>query len=377
MTGGNSGFAEEARGSQNAQGAGGDAPKINPASGPIKNVIAAVCCVILFSCAGTPAPAPAPQWAASARGIEDVYPARAYIAQQGRGEDRAAAENDALGQISRFFAAEIESQNTRIQRSREQNDAQTSTTERISEIYVRSQTELFSVRYSEPWYNAAEKQWHIVAYIERDEAWTVYEPRARREADKFLQLYHAARQAPETFRQYGIYGAALSLFDKDVAPVVFFAETLHPAKAASSFRDVEEALTAIPAAMEEVRARSYIYIKCDRDYEERILAAAEKCFSVLGFPVQKSPAGAAAVCAVSVTENETSSGGADRQVYSFRPSVSITLTGNAGVLLSWNSQPIDRISTATRETGRRRAYTALAAETEKSFPVFFRQKMGE
>jgi hypothetical protein len=343
----------------------------------IKNIAAAAVCLMLFSCAGTPPPAPAPEWAASAGGIEEAYPARAYIAQQGRGEDRAAAEDDALGQISRFFASEIESQNTRIQRSREQNDAQTSTTERVSEIYVRSQTELFSVRYSEPWYNAAEKQWHIVAYIERDEAWVIYEPRARREADKFLQLYHAAQQAAETIRQYGIYGTALNLFDTDVAPVVFFAETLHPAKAASAFRDVEEALAAIPAAMEEARSRSYISIKCDRDYEDRILAAAEKCFSVLGFPVQKAPAGAAAVCAVGVTENETLSGGSSSPVYSFRPSASITLTGKEGVLFSWNSQPIDRVTTATREVGRRRAYTALAAEMEKSFPDFFRQKMRE
>jgi hypothetical protein len=340
----------------------------------IKNLIAAAFCLMVFSCAGTPAPVP--EWAAGAGGIEDVYPAQAYIAQRGRGEDRAAAENDALGQISRFFAAEIESQNSRVQRSREQNDGQTSTIERVSEIYVRSQTELFSVRYSEPWYNAAENQWHIVAYIAREEAWVIYEPRARREADKFLRLYEAARQADETVRQYGIYGTALNLFDKDVAPVVFFAETLHPAKAASAFRDVEEALTAIPAAMEEVRSRSYIFITCDKDYEERILAAAEKCFSVLGFPVQKSQAGAAAVCAVRVSENETPSGGSGPQVYSFRPSVSISLTGKAGVLFSWNSQPIDRVTTATREAGRRRAYTALAAEMEKSFPDFFRQKLG-
>ncbi|MDR1625131.1 MAG: LPP20 family lipoprotein [Spirochaetia bacterium] len=343
----------------------------------IKNVIAAVVCLMVFSCAGTPASGPAPEWAAGAGGIEAAYPAQTYIAQRGRGEDRAAAENDALGQISRFFATEIESQNTRIQHSREQNDVETSTTERVSEIYVRSQTELFSVRYSEPWYNAAEKLWHAVAYIARDEAWVIYEPRARREADKFLQMYRAAQQAKETVRQYGIYGAALNLFDKDVAPVVFFAETLHPAKAASSLRDVEEALTAIPAAMDEARSRSYIYIKCDRDYEDRILAAAEKCFSVLGFPVQKSPARAAAVCAVRVTENETSSGASGPQLFSFRPSASISLTGKEGVLFSWNSQPMDRVTTATRDAGRRRAYTALAAEMEKSFPDFFHRKMGE
>jgi hypothetical protein len=342
----------------------------------IKNIIAAALCLMVFSCAGTPASGPAPEWA-GAEGLEAAYPSQKYIAQRGRGEDREAAENDALGQISRFFATEIESQNTRIQRSREQNDVETSATERVSEIYVRSQTELFSVRYGEPWYNAAEKAWQTVAHIERDEAWVIYEPRARREAEKFLQMYRAAGEAAEPVRQYGIYGAALNLFDRDVAPVVFFAETLHPAKAASSLRDVEEALTAIPAAMNEARSRSYIHIKCDKDYEDRILGAVEKSFSVLGFPVQKSPAGAAAVCEVRVTENETSSAASGPQVFSFRPSVSISLTGKAGALFSWNSQPIDRVSTATRDAGRRRAYTALAAEIEKSFPDFFRQKMGE
>jgi hypothetical protein len=317
-----------------------------------------------------------PDWA-GASGIEQAYPARTYIAQQGRGADKAAAENDALGQISRFFATEIQTQSSRVQRSREENDVLTSTTERVSEIYVRSQTELFSVRYAEPWYNAAEKQWHTVAYITRDEAWPVYEPRARREAEKFLRMYDAAQQAEETIRRYGLYGTALSIFDRDVAPVVFFVETLHPAKAASAFRDVEDALTAIPAAMNEVRSRSYIYIRCDRDFEGRILAAAERCFSLLGFPVQGNPQGAAAVCALTVTENETAAGASGSQVYSFRPQAAVTLTGKNGVLFSWNSRPIDRVSTATQDTGKRRAYTALAGELEKSFPSFFRQKMGE
>jgi tetratricopeptide (TPR) repeat protein len=49
--------------------------------------------------------------------------------------------------------------------------------------------------------NGAEKRWQTAAYLDRGEAWAVYEPRFKKQADAFRALYHAAETETDPFKK--------------------------------------------------------------------------------------------------------------------------------------------------------------------------------
>jgi hypothetical protein len=74
----------------------------------------------------------------------------------------------------------------------------------------RFNTELHALRYSEPWRNPTEKQWEIVAYINRDEGWNVYQPTAKNQAEALISLVTMAESETEPFNAVLRYGIAAS-----------------------------------------------------------------------------------------------------------------------------------------------------------------------
>jgi hypothetical protein len=151
----------------------------------------------LASCASA-----SPDWAASSSAIRAVYPDSDYIAQRGRGATREAAEVAAAAEIARFFTSQISVKSGYRAVFTQQNGEVTERLEFTGEAFVQSQIDLFGIRYvQDAFYNKAEKEWQTIAYIDRNEAWTVYEPRFKRQADAFAALYAAAENEHSQFRK--------------------------------------------------------------------------------------------------------------------------------------------------------------------------------
>jgi hypothetical protein len=129
----------------------------------------------LFSFASC-ATAPVPDWAASPSAIRTVYPDSSFLAQRGRGATREAAELAAAAEIARFFNSQISAQSGVRMSINQQNGESTESLQTFDEAFVQSQIDLFGIRYAQDaFYNKGE--WQTVAYIDRNEAWAVYEPR--------------------------------------------------------------------------------------------------------------------------------------------------------------------------------------------------------
>ena len=73
-----------------------------------------------------------------------------YIAYKGRGETISEAENAALEQISKFFSTKIHTETSEYTIVGADNKSQS---ELRNSIFVESQTELFTVHYTEPIFN--------------------------------------------------------------------------------------------------------------------------------------------------------------------------------------------------------------------------------
>jgi hypothetical protein len=332
-------------------------------------------CVIAsltLSCATAPAPVPdpVPDWAATPSAIREVYPDSDFIAREGSGATLEAAKANAAAEIARFFTSEISALSGGRASMIQQNGEITEILEIINDAVVRSQIDLFGIRYTEDaFYNKAEKDWQTLAYIDRNEAWTVYEPRFKRQADAFEAFYAAAEQESGQFRKALRFGAVAAYmrsegFVEDFVKKEVFGQILHSQKMSDSFDGIRAEIAAIPQKIDDAKRNASVFIDCPGDFETRVTNAFSQALSAEGFPVAKNRNGADVVCAVAITE-----GRQQRELGIFyNPSLQAVFTGASGALFTFNAAA-DRASAVTPDVAKRRAYTALADKVKGTFSI--------
>jgi hypothetical protein len=324
---------------------------------------AAACCLLalLLSCAS--GPQAAPEWA---RDMEAAYPYEHYLAAKGRGKDAAAALLDAERAIARYLSTSIQdkSKETAVQ----SGNAPTQSTI-IEETFVKSQVELFALEYTEPWYNRGDKLWEAAAFIPRDEAWDIYEPSAETQAGAFLNLVKAAGGDPDPLSAALRYGnAAAYSRSAEFAAVRQFAQALHPEMARDFFGEADRAMRELPEKQVSAAQKAPVFIEAPVDHERLIYQAMVRALASWGFAVEPSRERAGAVCTLQVEEGLQIQDLYQEKLYTYYPSLWGTLRGKSGgALLSFKVEG-ERQGAVTPAVAKRRAYTALAAALETSFP---------
>lgn len=310
--------------------------------------------IMLLSCATANSAKP-PLWTAD---VEASFPRSDFIAQKGYGHDKKNAEIDALSAISRYFSMSISASAKETVSVTDQGS--TSTID--SETFVSSQTKLFAVRYTEPWYNQSAKQWETIAYIDRAEAWEILEPNLSQKTDAFSAIYNEAEKQKEPFTKILLYIEASGFADKEeLQQQLYFADALNPL-GASFFGDIRAMLSEIPAKIEKNKINSAIYVECENDYDGSVYNAIASIFSKAKFPVAKEKSSSVYTCLTVIGENiqKLSAG-----TFYF-PTITVTINGKDGVVASFN-KTLDRVGASDAAVAKRRAYTAIANEIQKSF----------
>jgi hypothetical protein len=297
--------------------------------------------------------------------VETVYPRAGYIARRGEGSARQEAELAALSAISFYFESEINAGQSSRNVWTEQKGVTGSESRTETETIVRSQTRMVAVRYAEdPWLNPATGKWETVAYLDRNEAWTLYEPQAKTASETLLALMEGAENETEAFSRVLRFGTAASYAaGTEFTAIREFAQVLHPAKAAVFFRDADDAVSALPAKIDAARRSARIFIDCPVDFDELIYNAAVAAWGAEGFPVERNREAAACVCLIQVDEGAQKM---DSGVF-YNPSLSGTVNGVSGALFSFTAKA-SRQSAIDPGIAKRRAYTALAAAFQEMFP---------
>jgi hypothetical protein len=323
---------------------------------PICTAAALFAALSAASCSSAP-PSPPPLWHTD---MEAGYPREQFIAEIGRGPTRESAETAGARAIARFFSMHITAQ-TREEASSVNGGATQSVI--TDSAFIDTQVELFALRY-ENWFDKAAKQWETVAYIDRAEAWKIYEPRLREKEAAFLSLFRGAQNEADVIRRYTLYRAAQHYYAKNFAPLRKFAGTLYPEAARAAFPQTEAALAELPRLAREALAKSAVYITCEGDYENTVARAFEQALGGAGFPVTKNKAGAAGTLAVTIREN---AGETKERGFVFESALLAELTGASGAIFSFEAGLKQRVVTMTREAGVRRAYAALAQAVAEGF----------
>jgi hypothetical protein len=328
--------------------------------------IAALVVLILAACAGTPQTVAPPEWA---RNVETAYPRAAYIAQKGGGVSRQGAENAALAAIAFYFESEITAEESTRQSWVTQNGVTEAESRTEAATIVRSAVSLVAVRYAEdPWLNPVTKTWETVAYIDRAEAWTVYEPQAKKASDALLGLYASAEDETEAFSRALRFGAVETYAEgAEFNAARQFSQVLHPKNAQTLFADADAACAALSEKIYTARQNARVFIECPTDFNELVYQATVSAFGAEGFPVERNRSAASSVCVINVDEGKQKM---ESGVF-YTPSLTGTVNGGAdgksGAVFSFTVKA-ERLGAINDGVAKRRAYTALAAALQESFP---------
>ncbi|MDR2211168.1 MAG: hypothetical protein LBO65_06890 [Spirochaetaceae bacterium] len=293
-----------------------------------------------------------------------MYPRAEYIAQRGEGPTRQEAELTALGAVSFYFESEINAEESGRRSWTEQNGVTNTESRTETNTLVRSQTRLVAVRYAEdPWFNPAARTWTTVAYIDRGEAWAVYEPEAAKVRDRLLSLFAAAEAESEPFPRSLRFGAAAGYGESaEFNAIRGFAQVLYPAKAQVLFDEADGIRSVLPERIDSARRNATVFIDCPADLDGLIYQAAAAALGAEGFPVERNRNTASCVCRIRVDAGTQK---IESGIF-YNPSLTGTVNGTSGAVFSFTAKA-PRQSAINPEVAKRRAYTALAAALGEAF----------
>jgi hypothetical protein len=287
--------------------------------------------------------------------LSSAYPPRQYIAMRGTGGTQEEAEAAALAALGRYFSSEVTSR-TAASESLVSADGGVAARRAVrSDVFVNSETKLFSVRYAEAWKNPATGAVETAAYIDRDEAWAVYRPRVEASVAPFRAAVRSAESTSDPIRQYYLYRNASRAVPEDFTETIAFAYALNPAKAAE-YDALRDAAGEAAQRAENARDKIALYITCKNDSNGAARAAIEKAFSGHGFKITPDESLSTNWIEADIEPNEEK---LEAGTF-YTPRLSLTLYGSGGAIFTWNGAVPERHGAKNPDIARRRAWAALA-----------------
>lgn len=219
-----------------------------------------------------------------------------YIAQRGFGETEQIAQENALASLSKYFQM-----NVSVEAEERTIVKDSSSKSEISEsVFVKSETELFAVRYTKAIYNKKQKTYEVEAYINRDEAWEIYKPSLESAIEPFRKLYQNAENQNETILKItGFFHALEKANEDELKKKLDFAQIIKPDQAVF-YENERNSLWNLDVLIKKLCDFCFVKVKCENDYEERITKSIEQTFSNFGIKTKEN---AEYLCLVVINEN--------------------------------------------------------------------------
>lgn len=326
------------------------------------NSIVLLSCM-LYSCAS--APTIQNSTATEASFEQMLFSSSDYISVRGYGQDAVSAEHNALAGVSRYFSSRI-SVNT-AEKTLVTDHSSKSRLEDVTRIL--SDTTLFAVRYTKARFNKEQKNYEVIAYINREEAWQIYAPKVRYAADSFSGPYdRGAQQTSDFTRALLLLQARESAESSYLLSVLEFAYALYP-ESIDMFADVQDSLNSLPSMLKKAQAEHVIAVHCIGDNQSQITAVVQEILADLGFSVTANQETAHYVCDLALTENKKE---LPAGIF-FIPSITITIFENQQIPLFSYSKTLNRIGASMESAAKQRMFHAVITELRKSLPSALKQ----
>ncbi len=286
----------------------------------------------------------------------------AYIAQVGYGETKADAEQNALAAISKYFSMQI-SVSTSEHATVSDGRAQSTVTD---DVLVTSETELFSVQYTKPKFDKKQKLYEVTAYIDRQAAWEVYEPRLEERVRSFLGFFSLAEKEVDPLSQMLKFTRALQNAEESELEKRFaFADSLYP-DGAAFYSSTREKLSLLESKIRSLSGKSRVFVACENDHEDILLRGVQEIFSNAHIQVVDSKEKADYVCTIFATENMQSLPAGTF----YTPSFTLQITKSEKAVYSASGKA-KKTGAKNEKIARQRAYSALSESVKNALKKDF------
>lgn len=285
---------------------------------------------------------------------EDYLSNPAYIAQSGFGETEAAARQNALGGLSKFFQMTVSVQTTEKTRV----DGSGSQSVLFDEVSVGSQTELFAVHYTKAKYSKKQKLYEVTAFIDRNEAWEVFRPKVEAKTNGFETFYsNAAFQTDSLLKIIEFTKAQQFARQSELEKTLDFSAALYP-DSVMMYENTREHISTLEPLLRKLCRNCSVKIICDADFENCVKNRTADFFSKIGIILSQTEADYSCLVKISENKSELPAG------TFYTPSLTVEIEKNGETLFSAAEQ-LKRTGAKDAHIARQRTYSALADCTEK------------
>lgn len=292
-----------------------------------------------------------------------VYPDVKYLSQVGIADKKDKAKTEAVAAISRYLKTTVES------------DLSTTFTaidgkENVSVIdqtKISSEIELFGVQFTEPYYIRKEKKWYCVAFIDRAQAWTQYQPIVEQEKIKFYSFFNKTQDNPNLLERIDNYKAAWNAGRK-LLEVLAFGRLLNPV-AEEKYKADRENVATIPQQLSMVIQESTLYVEISEDYENMIKNAVYRQFSEYGFPIVNQKSLSCYTLKVDVNTNYSFDG----EIHSVYPQLSVSIIYQDTKSMFEYSCSQKKVAAYHKDKVLKNSFTALANDINQNIKTKLRE----
>lgn len=308
-----------------------------------------------------------PDWL---RNYREVFPDTKYIAQKASAETKENSQTEAIAQIARYFQTNVAASLKTSVQSIEKAGSVEERTNIENDVELTSDVSLFAIETTEPFYVKKEKKWHCLAFIEREKAWTQYEPNVENAKNEFYAIYQKTEEESEPLLK-------CSLLSKTWKSGMEFLKTLEFARILDSqkekkYADDRNFVSEIPAMIEVEKEKCRVYVEVSGDQDGIIATSVAEALEESSLVISAQKEDCAYIAKVEITDNESGS-----DPIAIFPSVDFSLVGKNGksaYAIKIKSQK--KAISYTIENARKKAYPQVAEQIKETVKKDMREKFG-
>ncbi len=303
-------------------------------------------------------------------GLEEIFPQSQYIREHGEGKTKHAAENDAVSYIARYFETEVSvSSVTSI--NAVQSNKQTKITETTDiQNAINSNIKLFAIKYTESFYEKKAKTYHVVAYIDRKDAWNQYASTIQVSRDEFIDFYERAKNSEDAIQRIRLYTSALdsgNSFNEKLT----FANAISEKLTKQKYAQDRQILSALPSIIRDEQISNAVYIQINHDFSGIVENALRAALTDVGFALTKTRTQAAYIADVDVNYNSSQNGTS----FVMNPELRFSLEGKKGSVYTFNTET-ERVLAPSVESAEKLSAKDLAQKIQETLAPDMKNSLG-
>lgn len=314
---------------------------------------------LLFSAIAKPK---TPTWM---KDVELEYPTAKYVAEKGYGTTQQEAENDAVSRIARYFESNIQTTTSTSQTVVQKNDDFTEQSVFDEKAIISSNVKLFTVKFTDPYFDSKTKTYYSVAFIDRDLSFNILKPQMDKLAKAFSSFYDLAQQEEDTLYKCKLLKQSQESEAEFLAQYAFL--QLLNSKKAVIYSDIANKLSTINSEIAVLLPECTMTVIVENDLSNTVLAATKTAFAKLGYPIKSEGGKYLVTIIIGLDEQEMTKG------TFYYPDINISVTSDDKIIANLGKIG-DRVGASKPEVAKKRAYQQIQKIiTEELIPDFNNQ----